>query len=58
MITTIINVIAFFLLAAALYLAYQAGEFRHQIKDSDDTPPVVVFPIVAALAAYLLLVFT
>lgn len=58
MITTIIDVIAFFLLAAAQKLGCQAGEFRHQIKDSDDKPPVVVFALVAGVAAYLPLVFT
>ncbi|WP_170565419.1 hypothetical protein [Ruegeria atlantica] len=58
MITITTNAIAFFLLVAALYLAYQAGEFQRELKGEDNPPPVVLFSITAALAAYLLLVFT
>ncbi|WP_170335439.1 hypothetical protein [Ruegeria arenilitoris] len=54
----LIDIIAFFLLAAALYLAYQAGAFQQKLSDVENPPPVVVFSIVVALAAYLLLVLT
>ena len=58
MTSIVVNVIAFFLLAASLYLAYQAGNFRSGLLDEDDQPPVELFSIIVALAAYLLLVFT
>ena len=58
MIMFLINVIAFFLLAAALYLAFHAGEFRRNYTDDAPMPPVVLFSIVAALAGYILLVVT
>ncbi|CUH41486.1 hypothetical protein [Ruegeria atlantica] len=56
MISIVTKVIALFLLVAALYLAYYAGSFQQELKDTDKPPPVVLFSIVVALAAYLLLV--
>ncbi|WP_170557273.1 hypothetical protein [Ruegeria atlantica] len=56
MISIVANIIALFLLVAALYLAYYAGSFQHELKDTDRLPPVVLFSIVVAFAAYLLLV--
>lgn len=57
MISFTINALALFLLAVALYLAYHAGAFQHEFKNRKKRPPVVIFAIVVALSAYLLLVF-
>ncbi len=56
MISVVANIVAFFLLGAALYLAYHAGSFRREFKNTKNPPPVVVFSIVVAFAAYLIMV--